>query len=76
MKEFLKSMYAFVENTHSFDARNYSQMFGVFPPGGAIYWPSCYYRELTDDLIIGHGLRPMATKIEASIDHAEQQISG
>ena len=46
-------------------------MFGVRHAGGQRYWPAICYRELTDDLIVGHGERPLAVALERALDGAD-----
>jgi hypothetical protein len=63
MSSFLKGMYNFCEDS-SFDAVGYASLFGVQPEGGHKYWPSFIYQELTDDVIIGCGERPVADALK------------
>ena len=55
----------------TFDAEGYFGLFGVRHAGGQRYWPAICYRELTDDLIVGHGERPLAVALERALDGAD-----
>jgi hypothetical protein len=69
MTIFLKSMENFCTNDATFDSKNYASMFGVQPKvsEGKKYWPSFSFQEVTDDLIIGHGEKPIADALETTI---------
>lgn len=69
MTIFLKSMENFCVKDTTFDTKNYDSMFGVQHKvsDGKKYWPSFSFQEITDDLIIGHGEKPVADALETVI---------